>query len=195
MANKIKYGLSNVYYAVATIATDGTATYATPVAIPGAVNLSLAPQGDNVKFYADDIEYWVANGNNGYQGDFEMALVPDSFCQDVLKEIADSKNVLVEDANSEIVHFALLFQFKGDQEARKFVLYNCTCNRSDVASATKGESVDVQTEKLTITASSIYNASLQKNITKARTKANTDATTYSGWYNAVYIPAAATVTT
>ena len=195
MTNKIKYGLSNVHYAVATIAADGTATYATPVAIPGAVNLSLTPQGDNVKFYADDVEYWVANGNNGYQGDLEIALVPDTLCQDVLNEIVDSKNVLVEDANSAVVHFALLFQFKGDQEATKHVLYNCTCSRPDVASATKGESIDVQTEKLTITASTIYNSSLQKNITKARTKANTDATSYAGWYSAVYVPTAAAATT
>lgn len=195
MANKIKYGLSNVYYAVATIATDGTATYATPVAIPGAVNLSLPPQGDNVTFYADNIAYWVANGNNGYQGDLEIALVPDAFRQDVLNEIVDAKGVLVEDANSTITHFALLFQFKGDQEARKFVLYNCTCGRPDVASATKGESIEVQTETLPITATAIYNSSLQKDIVKACTKADTDSTTYSSWNTAVYIPTAATATT
>ena len=194
MANKIKYGLSKVYYAVATIATDGSATFGTPVAIPGAVSLSMEPQGDNTTFYADNIAYWVGNGATGYQGDLEVALIPESFKTDILGFVADANGVLVEDLNSEIGHFALLFQFEGDQKATRHVLYNCTCTRPAAAGQTKGESVEPQTETITITATSVYFASLGKDVPKASTAAGTDTTEYNGWFTDVYVPTPATTT-
>ena len=54
--NKIKFGIKGCYYAVATIAANNSATYGTPVALPGAVNLSLSPQGETNSFYADNID-------------------------------------------------------------------------------------------------------------------------------------------
>ena len=44
MANKVKYGLKNVHYAVIT-ENNGETTYDTPKPIPGAVNLTLSPRG------------------------------------------------------------------------------------------------------------------------------------------------------
>ena len=80
MANKIKYGLSRVYYALATIDTStGKATYSTPVAIPGAVSLSMDPSGESNKFYADNVAYATFAANAGYEGTLEVALIPDSF--------------------------------------------------------------------------------------------------------------------
>ena len=74
MANKIKYGIKNVYYAIATIAANGSATYATPKALPGAVSISLDQQGESNPFYADDIVYYTSVANNGYNGDFDTVV-------------------------------------------------------------------------------------------------------------------------
>ena len=99
--NKVKFGIKNCFYAVATIADNGSATYANPVALKGAVSLSLEAQGDNSPFYADDITYYMAAINSGYQGDLELALIPDSFKTDVLGYATDANGVLYEDADAE----------------------------------------------------------------------------------------------
>lgn len=188
MANKIKYGLKNVYYAIATIADDGTATYDTPVRFPGAVSLSLEAQGDTTPFYADNIKYYQGVANNGYEGDLEMARVIDSFKTDVLGFLTDSNGVILEDADAEPVHFALLFQFEGDKKATRHVMYNCTATRPATGSETKGESVEPQTETVTINAGTIYIAAIDKDIPKAETTDTTQTATYTGWFESVYQP-------
>ena len=188
MPNKIKYGLKNVHYALATIAADGSATYDTPVPFPGAVSLSLDPQGENTPFYADNIVYWVGASNTGYEGDLEIAKVIDAFKTDVLGYQTDNKGVLVEDANANAVHFALLFQFEGDVKATRHVLYNCTATRPSASGSTKEESVEPETESVTITSTTVYNASYDTDIVKAETNESTDTTTYDGWFESVYTP-------
>lgn len=189
MPNKVKYGLKNVYYAKATIAADNTATYETPVAWKGAVNLSMDAQGDTTNFRADNIDYWVGQSNNGYQGDFESALIPDSFKKDILGYIEDKNGVLVEDAGAVTQPFALLFQFEGDANATRHVLYNVTSGRPSVAGQTTEATIEPQTETATFTAVAIHNASLGKDIVKASITP-TQATAYEGWFEAVYQPTA-----
>lgn len=187
MANRIKYGLKSVYYAKATIAADGSATYETPVAWPGAVSLSLDASGEVTKFRADNINYWIGQANNGYSGDFESALVPDSFKEDVLGYIKDTNNVLVESVDAPTRPFALLFQFEGDESETRHVLYNCTASRPSVSGQTTEETIEPQTETISIETGSVYNATLSANIAKA--SVGTGETPYATWFSTVYQPA------
>ena len=187
--NKVKYGLKNVHYAVATIADDGSATYGTPVAWPGAVSLSLDAEGDVTKFRADNINYWVGNSNSGYSGDFESALIPDHFRKDVLGEIQDENGALYEVVNAPTVYFALMFQFEGDQHATRHVMYNVSATRPSTAGQTTEETIEPQTETITLTASSIFVPELDADLVKAR--CGKDDSPYSTWFDAVYIPGGA----
>lgn len=191
--NKIKYGIKNVYYAKATIASDNSATYATPVALPGAVSLSMEAQGENSPFYADNIVYWVGANNNGYEGDLELARIPDSFKKDILGYLEDNNGVLMEDANADATHFALLFQFEGDVKATKHVLYNCTSGRPAASGNTKTDTTEPQTESLSISATAIHNSAVNKDFVKADTTASTDSTAYSNWTSAVHQASALSV--
>ena len=191
--NKVKYGLKNVYYAVATIDEDNKATYGNPKKWPGAVSLSLDAQGDTTKFRADNMNYWIGQSNNGYEGDFESALIPDSFRQDVLGDIVDGDGATYEDADAKTVYFALLFQFEGDVKARRHVMYKCSATRPSVSGSTTDENIEPQTETLTITADSIYVTAVGKNVTKAYADETDSA--YANWFSAVHQPTASPVIT
>ena len=191
--NKVKYGLKNVYYAVATIDADNKATYGNPKKWPGAVSLSLDAQGDTTKFRADNMNYWIGQSNNGYEGDFESALIPDSFRQDVLGDIVDGDGATYEDADAKTVYFALLFQFEGDVKARRHVMYKCSATRPSVSGSTTDENIEPQTETLTITADSIYVTAVDKNVTKAYADETDSA--YTNWFSAVHQPTASPVIT
>ena len=169
MGNKVKYNLKNVHAAKLTETdSDGTTTfsYAEPKAIPGAVSISLDAEGETSPFYADGIVYFRSVTNNGYSGEL------------------DGKGVLVENSGvGESVKFALLFEFDGDVNAIRHVLYNCSASRPSIESETKEDTIEPGTETLSITADPRSDG-----LVKARTGDTTDAGTYANWYKTVYIP-------
>ena len=184
--NKVKYNLKNAHYAMLSIGENGAVSYGTPTAMPGSVSISLDANGEPENFYADGEAYYVINNNMGYNGDLDLAMIPESFRTDALKEQLDDKGVLIENAQVELAAFALLFEFDGDQRHIRHVLYNCSASRPGIEGKTNEESRDVQTEKLTIKAAPLANG-----MVKAKTGDTTDATVYNDWYKAVYMPAAA----
>ena len=181
--NKVKFNICNVHYALITVDEDGDVTFGTPVAMPGAVSLSLEPNGEPSNFYADGYAYYTISNNMGYEGDLELAMVPESFRTDVLKESLDDNSVLVESANVETANFALLFEFSGDAKAIRHVLYCCSASRPAMEGQTAEDEKEVQTETLTLSATALANGYV-----KAKTSANTSEEVYNSWYDAVYEP-------
>ena len=181
-SNKIKYGIRNVYYAQRT-ESGGSYTYGSPIALPGAVSLSLAPEGDSNSFYADDVEYYRTDANNGYSGDLEIANIPDSFRVYALGEVMDNNDVLIEDADAAGKEFALGFEIQGSDHNTLFWFYNCVVSRPDTNASTKESSIDPQTDTLSISCRPDENY-----VVRAKTTDETAAATKTGWFGTVYEP-------
>ena len=185
-ANKVRFNLKNVHYATQTPREDGgIPTFGTPVPIPGAVSLSLTAQGSTTPFYADGMVYYSTSSNNGYQGDLTIALIPDSFAKEILKEVEDATAKTLSEYNDvQPEMFALLFEFDGDVRAIRHVLYNCKATRPSLNGQTSTETIEPQTDTLTLSAIPLPN-----NLVKTKTTAETPEDTYNNWYKTVFLPA------
>lgn len=180
--NKVVYGLKNVHYAEIT-EEAGVETYSTPERIPGAVEIALDPRGDMSEFYADDILYYSAATNNGYDGTLTVANIPQSFATRILGEIEDETDgVITESANARTKKFALMFEFDGDVKATRHLLYYCSASRPSVGSATKTDTAEPNTNELSFIAS----ARPSDQLVKTKTSSTVTQEIYDSWYNTVY---------
>lgn len=182
MADKVKFGIKNVHVFPINSITDGVPSYGSPIAVPGAVSFSMSAQGDINKFYADNIVYYQSSANNGYEGDLELALIPESFYQQIFGQTPDVNGVMTENASVEAKSFAMTFEEDGDQTGTKFVLYNCTATRPTKELQTIEDSKTPVTQTLTVSAVPLSSGDVM-----GMTTAATPDATLQGWHNAVYL--------
>lgn len=179
-ANKVQFGLENVHYFVVTDSGSGI-TYGEGKAIRGAVNLSISPNGELFEFYADNVAYYSAEVNNGYDGELEIAVLPESFSTDILGQVA-ANGVQYENADQKGKQFALTFEIDGDEHKRRYVLYYCTATRPNIAGSTKTSSREPQTASLTFQARpNPYTKDIKANTTK-----EVAANVFEAWNTSVH---------
>jgi len=183
MANKVKFGLKNLYVAAVTEGESGV-TFEAPTSWPGSVSITMEPQGESNAFYADDSKFYVANSNDGYEITLETALVPDWFLSAYLGQSTDTEGNLVEKTTDTPAYFAMLFEFTGDQKAIRHCLYYCQAARPTQEAETKGESAEVKTEEITITAMALPGT----DIIKKKSTTDTTSAAYTAWYQTVASP-------
>lgn len=182
MANKVMFGLEKVH-----VAFKDTEGYSTPTAVPGAVNLALTAEGESSIFYADNVPYFTMTSNNGYTGDLEMALVPDSVLAEMLGWEIDDNGMLVEIADGIQKEFALLFEVKGNEKNKRYVYYNCKASRPTQEYSTKGETVEPNTQTLTVTITPIEIG--DKTVVKGGLElSETNKTVYDTFFESVLEP-------
>lgn len=179
MANKVKFNIKNCHYAV--MSAEGK--YGKPVGMPGAVSLALSAQGELSKFYADVIAYYTSASNGGYEGDLESAMISDAFRKDILNEKEDANGVLLENANEESNKFAFGFEIDGDSKGTKFWFYNCNATRPSAEAATKEDTIEPQTDTITISS-----APDEKGNVRVKSTETINETVNDNWFNEVYVP-------
>lgn len=194
MANKVRYGLANTKYALYDSTTGG---YGDVKDFPGAVSLSLSREGsDATDFYADDgIWYSVPQTNGGYSSDLEMAHITDAVRQDLLGEVVDDDGVQLEYAGIEMPEFALITQMQGDEGPVGFVFYGCKASRIETSANTKGESVEVDTDTISMRISGRdyeFDGATRHFIQGHIDKTADNATKYAEFFTSVHVPTKAT---
>lgn len=181
---RVRYGISNVYYALATEGTGGALTYSTPVPVPGVKSASFSPNGNEVREYADNVTWFTTTTNNGYTGtiEFEDTAVYDAFVAEILGHTVGTDGSILESANDVAKEFALLFQFElagSTETGKRGCFYRVTASRANLEGQTKEDSITVNTNTVNFTALPRINDGAIK-----LSAVSTDSA-YSAWFTAV----------
>lgn len=182
---RVRYGFSKLHYAKATEGAGGALTYATPVAIPGAKQMSMAPAGSQINEPADNTIWWSKMTNDGYTGtiEFEDTAAADAFLAAVNGHTVDTAGGTLEKASDEPAEFAVLAQFElagGTEVGKRVCFYRCTASRPNVdGQTTEPGSIPIATNTVNITALPRVSDSAVKY------SAPSTASNYSTWFSAV----------
>lgn len=189
-ANKVKFGLKNVHYAIATETTTlgvTTTTYGTPVAWNGAVNLEVNPTSSDASvFRADDSDYYIVSGSSqAFDGTYECAYVPEDVETNVLGATKDDNGVIVEFSTDEVKYVALLFEIDGDNSGRRYLVPKVKFDKPSIQAETTGTDGN---QPKTVSLSFKAAPRPDDNLARMHTGDTTDDATYNAWFTSVYVP-------
>lgn len=149
--NKVEFGISHLYVGIFDEDSAGNIAMGKPDAIPGAVSLTLDAETNETKFYADNTVYWSDFTDNGFSGEVNVALFPESFKLKYLgyEKLANGGIAQVKNAVKPKAY--LMFQAEGDEAARKVIMYNIAFGAISREHNTVNENKEVDTETVPIT--------------------------------------------
>ena len=151
MANKVEFGISNLYVGTYSVDTTGTVTMGTPYHQAGAVSFSPDENSDKTDFYADNVIYWSGYSGGTFEGDLEVAKFDDTFKKNFLGYIEKADGGLAVVKNAVKPNVWIAFQVEGDSESRRCIMYNCSLGGITREYATIEESKEPATETIAVT--------------------------------------------
>lgn len=191
-ANKVRYGLSRVHYA---LYDEDQKTYGTPKTLAGAVNITFDNEGSQSNFYADNVIYFTSNPSASDTGSLELADITDDAMIDLLGYKRDATTgVLYEPTTANYPTFALLYQIEGDGNVLRGVRYNVKLSRPSEEAGTTSDSVEPNTKTLDYTASGrdfTIGGELVNVLKSHVTNAGEEHAAFDAWFTTVVIPGTA----
>ena len=151
MANKVEFGISNLYVGTYTVGTTGTVIMGTPYHQAGAISFSPEEQSENSKFYADNVVYWSGYTGGTFEGDLEVAKFDNTFKTQFLGYITKTDGGLGVVKNATKPNVYIAFQVEGDAESRRVIMYNCSLGGITREYATEEDTIEPATETIAVT--------------------------------------------
>lgn len=151
MANKVEFGISNLYVGTYSVDTAGVVTMGTPYHQAGAVSFSPEEQSESNKFYADNVVYWSGYTGGTFEGDLEVAKFDDTFKTQFLGYISKGDGGIGVVKNAVKPNVYIAFQVEGDSESRRVIMYNCSLGGITREYSTEEESIEPATETIAVT--------------------------------------------
>lgn len=150
--NKVEFGLKNVHVGTYTVdPTTGQVTLGTPYKLPGAVNLALDPETEEVKTYADDVIYYADYSDNGFSGSLEMMRFPDEYKLKFCGFIELDDGGIAQSKYATRPNLYIAFEGDGDKEKRRGILYNVAASVPSREHKTREGSKEPVTESCDLT--------------------------------------------
>lgn len=185
--NKVKYGLRNVH--LFEITDDGKKlAYGTSTPWRGATELALDANGDALEAYADDVLYDKEENNQGYTGKLTMMYLQPEIEALLFGNEENADGVVVENSDNKGSKVAMAFEFSGDANHTRHVLYNVSFSRAGDGSATRSNKIDAQTSEFE------FAAMPDPYDHKIKSKAAEGTAKYDDWFTEVYLPTTSTTT-
>lgn len=151
MANKVEFGISNLYVGTYTDDGEGNVTLGSPYHQKGAVSFAPEEQSESTNFYADNIAYWSGFSGGTFEGDLEVAKFDDSFKTQFLGYRRLTNGGLANVKGSIKPNVYIAFQVEGDAESRRVILYNCALGGITREFNTIEETKEPTTETIPVT--------------------------------------------
>lgn len=150
--NKVEFGISNLHVGTYDVnPSTGAVTMGEGIILPGAVSLSLEPEGDSNSFYADDMIFHSDYQDNGFSGTLKVARFTDDFKKKFLGYVETKDGGLASMKGAVKPALWVSFEAKGDKEKRRVLLYNVTLGGISREYETTSDKKEPATESSKIT--------------------------------------------